>query len=103
MSPWPMNTFPSFHLADIRIEIPEGTPKMAAQGSRCNAQRLSIEDPIKAGRHNGNPMSFPASRVSSSQLKEYLDRNYPGQYSVQLKRDNFTVTIKEKEERSPKK
>ncbi|WQF84118.1 hypothetical protein CDEST_09132 [Colletotrichum destructivum] len=37
--------------------------------------------------------SISASQVSSSQLKEYLDRNYPGQYSVQLKRDKFKITI----------
>ncbi|OHE98214.1 hypothetical protein CORC01_06411 [Colletotrichum orchidophilum] len=34
-----------------------------------------------------------ASRVSSSQLKEYLDANFPGQYSVQLKRDKFKITV----------
>ncbi|KAF4775770.1 hypothetical protein HER10_EVM0000541 [Colletotrichum scovillei] len=34
-----------------------------------------------------------ASQVSSSQLKEYLDTNYPGQYSVQLKRDKFRITV----------
>ncbi|KAF4491763.1 hypothetical protein CGGC5_v002603 [Colletotrichum fructicola Nara gc5] len=31
-----------------------------------------------------------ASQVSSSQLKEYLDSNYPGGYSVQLKHINGT-------------
>ncbi|KAF4835460.1 hypothetical protein CGCSCA4_v012599 [Colletotrichum siamense] len=36
-----------------------------------------------------------ASQVSSSQLKEYLDSNYPGGYSVQLKRDKFKITIVE--------
>ncbi|KAI1093271.1 hypothetical protein F5B19DRAFT_491602 [Rostrohypoxylon terebratum] len=45
-------------------------------------------------------LSVPASRVSSSQLKTYLDQNYPGRHSVQevitmekLKRDEFTVTV----------
>ncbi|KAK2773529.1 hypothetical protein CKAH01_13569 [Colletotrichum kahawae] len=36
-----------------------------------------------------------ASKVSSSQLKEYLDFNFPGGYSVQLKRDKFKITIVE--------
>ncbi|KZL84417.1 hypothetical protein CI238_06786 [Colletotrichum incanum] len=34
-----------------------------------------------------------ASQVSSGQLKKYLDDNFPGQYSVQLKRDKFKITI----------
>ncbi|CAH0040269.1 unnamed protein product [Clonostachys rhizophaga] len=34
-----------------------------------------------------------ASNVSSRQLKSYLDSNYPGQYSVQLKRDQFRITV----------
>ncbi|KAI0097138.1 hypothetical protein F4814DRAFT_434524 [Daldinia grandis] len=38
-------------------------------------------------------LSISASRTTSKQLKEYLDHNYPDQYSVQLKRDWFTITI----------
>ncbi|KAH9908533.1 hypothetical protein F4778DRAFT_351044 [Xylariomycetidae sp. FL2044] len=37
---------------------------------------------------------IPASRVSSGKLKEYLDREHPGQWSVQLKQDEFKVTIR---------
>ncbi|KAI0844529.1 hypothetical protein F5Y00DRAFT_248392 [Daldinia vernicosa] len=40
-------------------------------------------------------LSVSASKITSNQLKQYLDRKYPGQYSVQLKRDRFTITITE--------
>ncbi|KAF6824934.1 hypothetical protein CMUS01_10038 [Colletotrichum musicola] len=47
-------------------------------------------------QHNqdGSKNAFvSASQVSSSQLKEYLDSNYPGQYRIQLKRDKFKITL----------
>ncbi|KAI1799228.1 hypothetical protein F4811DRAFT_544934 [Daldinia bambusicola] len=43
--------------------------------------------------HGPNVLSVSASRVTSNQLKQYLDTKYPGQYSVQLKRDQFTITL----------
>ncbi|KAI1378855.1 hypothetical protein F4677DRAFT_412177 [Hypoxylon crocopeplum] len=44
-------------------------------------------------QHDGVSVSFSSTRISSRELKAYLDRIYPEQYSVQLKRDRFTVTI----------
>ncbi|KAI1477291.1 hypothetical protein F4774DRAFT_389520 [Daldinia eschscholtzii] len=43
--------------------------------------------------HGPSILSISASKVTSNQLKQYLDRNYPGQYSVKLKRDQFTITL----------
>ncbi|KAI1465109.1 uncharacterized protein F4812DRAFT_439613 [Daldinia caldariorum] len=43
--------------------------------------------------HGPKILSISASRVTSNQLKQYLDEKYPGQYSVQLKRDQFTITL----------
>ncbi|KAI1642502.1 uncharacterized protein F4817DRAFT_352813 [Daldinia loculata] len=40
-----------------------------------------------------NILYISASRITSRQLKQYLDHKYPGQYSVQLKRDQFTITL----------
>ncbi|KAK4225875.1 hypothetical protein QBC38DRAFT_481987 [Podospora fimiseda] len=37
--------------------------------------------------------SIPASKVTSAQLKRYLDDEHFGKYSVKLKRDVFSITI----------
>ncbi|KAI0378686.1 hypothetical protein F5Y04DRAFT_261359 [Hypomontagnella monticulosa] len=66
---------------------------MAIQKSRSLGQRVSSEE--ATAKPYNETMSFSASKVSSNQLKKYLDSKYPGQYSVQLRRDKFTVTIRD--------
>ncbi|KAI1409498.1 hypothetical protein F5Y13DRAFT_91278 [Hypoxylon sp. FL1857] len=52
--------------------------RMRGLGQRIASQG-STESP-----HRATSVSISASRVSSSQLKEYLDSRYPGQYSVKV-------------------
>ncbi|KAI0600866.1 hypothetical protein F4775DRAFT_543828 [Biscogniauxia sp. FL1348] len=46
---------------------------------------------------DGVPSIFhvSASEVSPPELKHFLDGKFPGQYSVKLKRDEFTITLRE--------
>ncbi|KAL0942082.1 uncharacterized protein CTRU02_204845 [Colletotrichum truncatum] len=57
----------------------------------------TIRSPAKVQWQNNQDGSknaiVSANQVNSIQLKEYLDFHYPGQYSVQLKRDKFKITV----------
>ncbi|KAI2609180.1 hypothetical protein GGR54DRAFT_618748 [Hypoxylon sp. NC1633] len=65
---------------------------MVAARARSTTPMALSEEPREKSP-GVSSISFSASRVTSSELKRYLDRKYPGQYSVKLKRDEFTVTI----------
>ncbi|KAI2636253.1 hypothetical protein GGS26DRAFT_485558 [Hypomontagnella submonticulosa] len=66
---------------------------MAISQPRILGQRVSSGE--ATGKPHSGTMSFSASKVSSDQLKKYLESNYPGRYAIQLRRDKFTVTIQD--------
>ncbi|KAI6087224.1 hypothetical protein F4821DRAFT_115967 [Hypoxylon rubiginosum] len=67
---------------------------MVLRDSRYVGQRVRTKE--SPGRPLGETLyAVSASTISSGQLKTFLDRKYPGQYSVQLKRDEFTISIKD--------
>ncbi|KAI1640425.1 hypothetical protein F4809DRAFT_590051 [Biscogniauxia mediterranea] len=59
-------------------------------------QRFSLLGPRKSPDGISSIFHVSASDVSSPELKHFLDGNFPGQYSVKLKRDEFTVTVRER-------
>ncbi|CAJ2507579.1 Uu.00g087650.m01.CDS01 [Anthostomella pinea] len=74
---------------------------MSPQRPRQHGSQTAVTPSFSQPGENGTrSMSFSASRVSSNRLKEYLDSNYPGQYSVKLKRNEFTVNIQGKSSRN---
>ncbi|XXH05439.1 hypothetical protein Hte_011866 [Hypoxylon texense] len=56
-------------------------------------KRTTVQELTGGDRRGTVTIQLRASRISSFELKQYLEREYPDQYNVQLKRDVFTITI----------
>ncbi|KAK4175754.1 hypothetical protein QBC36DRAFT_291160 [Triangularia setosa] len=62
--------------------------------SRLSTSKTQNHPPIKGVEEvTDGVYTVPASRVTSAELKQYLDTRYSGRWAVQLKRDLFRITI----------
>ncbi|KAK7224311.1 hypothetical protein V2G26_012314 [Clonostachys chloroleuca] len=73
--------------------LKDQNPRLVDRTTPCLAGRFHSIVEWKNGEDGKMNAYVSASNVSSRQLKSYLDSNYPGQYSVQLKRDLFRITV----------
>ncbi|OTA57524.1 hypothetical protein K449DRAFT_437393 [Hypoxylon sp. EC38] len=60
-----------------------------ANSGSWDGQFVAGKDPTFESQQTDITMCIPASRISSRELKEYLDCHYPGQYSVQRRDSSF--------------